>query len=51
MSLTPVTRLAGLVFPITLLCGCPDNNLGSINATPEATILSHQDGDSLFEGY
>ncbi len=27
---------------LTLLCGCPDNNLGSINATPEATSLSHQ---------
>ena len=36
---------------LALLCGCPDNNLGAINATPEATILSHQAGDSLYEGY
>jgi hypothetical protein len=51
MSPLHTLELAGLSLTLALLCACPDNNVGSINATPEATILSHQAGDSLYEGY
>jgi len=39
-----------LVLAPALLCGCPDHGVESINATPVATILSHQDGATLDEG-
>ena len=51
MTLHTITLLSSASLALALLCGCPDNNVGAVNATPEATILSHQDGDEVFEGY
>jgi hypothetical protein len=36
---------------IPLLAGCFDSTLGRRNSTPSATIISHAEGDTVYEGY
>jgi hypothetical protein len=45
----PVFPPAFLAFA-ALLSGCPDQNISAVNAKPEATITSHEDGDVVSEG-
>ncbi|MFH1466209.1 MAG: hypothetical protein ABIO70_17625 [Pseudomonadota bacterium] len=45
-----MTRTFPLAALAALLTGCPDQNVSAVNAKPEATITSHEDGDAVDEG-
>jgi hypothetical protein len=44
-------RALTLLLSLTILTGCPEQSVQAINAAPEASILSHAEGDQELEGY
>jgi len=42
--------LSAILAGSSLLTGCPDQNVSAVNANPEATVTSHEDGDTVREG-
>ena len=47
----PMTRLPFFLLASLLLTACPDQSIQAINANPEATITSPEDGEEVFEGF
>ena len=44
-------RTLTLLLGLPLLTGCPEQSVQAINASPQASILSHAEGDQELEGY
>ena len=45
-----VTTALTTIMTVSALTGCPNQGIQAINASPEATIVSHSDGDEVLEG-
>ena len=45
-----VRKTLTLTTTVFALAGCPNQGIQAINASPEATIVSHSDGDEVLEG-
>jgi hypothetical protein len=46
-----MTRLPFFLLAPLLLTACPDQSIQAINANPEATITSPEEGEEVFEGF